>query len=97
MAKKFLRYKPEFASIGLSIRKVTVTSRRAWRIRLSNGIEVRLGRSNMDFRVSRLVKIYKSVLGKNSKNVHAIDMRYTNGFAVKWKSGRKIKTFAFGG
>ncbi len=98
MAKKFALYKSRFASIGLSIRKVTVTSRRAWRISLSNGIEVRLGRSDIDFRVSRLVRIYKSVLGKNYRNVHAIDMRYTNGFAVKWKrNGRKIKIFAFGG
>ncbi|VAW72337.1 Cell division protein FtsQ [hydrothermal vent metagenome] len=97
MVTKFLRYKILFTDIGLSIRQVTVTSRRAWRIRLSNGIEVRLGRSNMDFRVTRLVKIYQSVLGKVSNNVRAIDMRYTNGFAVKWKPGRKAKTFAYGG
>lgn len=96
VATRYKRYKKQFSTIGLIIRKITVTPRRAWRIDLSNGIQIRLGRSDMDMRVARLVRIYKSVLGKNSNNVRAIDMRYTNGFAVKWKAGNKVKTYAFG-
>ncbi len=39
-------------------------------------------------KVKVFVKAYKQILKKYDENIERIDMRYTNGFAIKWKAKR---------
>lgn len=71
-------------NIGISVKRLTLTPRRAWELELNNGIRVVLGRTDAEMRLQRLVRFYPE-LAARADNVQQIDMRYTNGFAVKWR------------
>jgi len=73
-----------FASINLKVLKVTFSSRQALTLTLYNGVELNLGRQNKLYRLQRFVQVY-STLSERMSLIKSIDMRYTNGFSVKWK------------
>lgn len=70
--------------LGLHITAVTVDARRAWRLRLDNGIDLMLGREHHLERLARFVDTYGSALADRAGKIERIDLRYTNGFAVRW-------------
>ena len=70
--------------LGLSIRQLSMDSRRAYRLTLSNGIVVLLGRENMQDRLKRFARVYKKVLATRAQDIARVDTRYSNGLAVGW-------------
>lgn len=62
----------------------------SWRVRLENGIAIELGNADILMRLSDFVSIYPKIIGDNAKDVDSIDLRYSNGVAVKWKTPIKI-------
>lgn len=60
--------------------------RRAWRMRFDNGIEIKLGRERVFSRLQRFVDVYPRVLAQRAGRIDSVDMRYRNGFAVRWSS-----------
>lgn len=69
---------------------VTLSGRYAWRARLSNGMEVELGREQteqdraaMDERVKRFVIAWPQVTEQWGKQIEFADLRYPNGFAIR--------------
>lgn len=81
------------APVGLKITKLVLDERRAWRLELDNGIELRLGRVDHYLRLVRFVRAYPKLLASRVETVQSVDFRYTNGFAVLWK-GRPEGTTA---
>jgi cell division protein FtsQ len=71
---------------GLGIAQLTVDARGAASVRLSDGIEVRLGREAAQQRLARFGAVALPALGAQLSSVAYVDMRYTNGFAVGWKT-----------
>jgi len=71
--------------IDLSISVFNLDDRRAVTMQLSNNIKVSLGRSEYQKRLKRFITAYKLSLNKYANNIEYIDMRYTNGFSIKWK------------
>jgi cell division protein FtsQ len=80
---------------GLIIREVYLNERRALGIQLQNGIRVMFGRmsASMDLNnaASRFLKAFASNLQQQAGQISVVDLRYTNGFAVQWKSGNKTQ------
>jgi len=70
---------------GLSVVRLQLNERRAWKFELENGLSVVLGRKDFESRVERFVSVVMNNLGEKSSQAREIDMRYTNGFAVRWK------------
>jgi cell division protein FtsQ len=70
---------------GLSVVRLHLNERRAWEFELENGLSVVLGRKDFESRVERFVSVVMNNLGEKSSQAREIDMRYTNGFAVRWK------------
>lgn len=70
---------------GLSVARLQLNQRRAWKFELENGLSVVLGRKDFESRVERFVNVVINNLGEKSPQAREIDMRYTNGFAVRWK------------
>jgi len=66
------------------VQRVTLDDRRAWSVTLSNGVELLLGREEIDARVQRYVDAYPSALALRMAQLAAVDLRYTNGFAARW-------------
>jgi len=73
-----------FAAIGLKVLKVKFSPRQALMLTLDNGVELNLGRQNKLYRLQRFTQVYSTLRGRMSL-IERIDMRYTNGFSVKWK------------
>lgn len=76
----------ELAADRLSLAALSLDARGAWIARLGDGLELRLGREQPFKELARFVEIVPRVLGGRYAEAAYIDMRYTNGFAVGWKS-----------
>jgi cell division protein FtsQ len=63
--------------------QVFLSDRRAWELKLDDGDVVELGRSEMEERLQRLVTAYDHTLARLSDQSYRIDLRYSNGFAVR--------------
>lgn len=73
------------APLNLHIKRINLDARRAWRLSLSNGIELLLGRAGSDAHLQRFVQVYPSLLTTPAGGViERVDMRYGNGLAVRW-------------
>jgi cell division protein FtsQ len=68
------------------IKSIHLSERRAWRVKLHDGPLVILGRSDIENRITRFTNSVLSGLGNEINKVEQIDMRYTNGFSVKWNA-----------
>ncbi len=96
IAKYYSQMKTTLAPLGLAVQQVRVSPRRAWTLQWVNGVELNLGRGHVVQRAQRLAQVYRTVLEPYESNIRMIDLRYSNGFAVKWKSN-VLKPIAFGG
>ncbi|CAK0779501.1 Cell division protein FtsQ [Gammaproteobacteria bacterium] len=74
-----------FESLKLTVTALQVDQRRAWTITLSNGIQLLLGKKDLDNRLARFMRVYPSALASQAERIGRIDLRYSNGFAVGWK------------
>ncbi len=76
-----------FAPLGLTPAEVTLSPRYAWTVKLSNGMEVELGRErNADTlaeRSHRLIVAWAAVTQRWGKDIEYADLRYPNGFAIR--------------
>jgi cell division protein FtsQ len=79
------RFRSLKENYGLSVVRLQLNQRRAWKFELENGLSVVLGRRDFENRVERFVNVVINKLGEKSSQAREIDMRYTNGFAVRWK------------
>ncbi|VAW58819.1 Cell division protein FtsQ [hydrothermal vent metagenome] len=70
---------------GFHIQQMQQDARRSWVLRMTTGLELRLGRKQLHERLHRFVSIYKTHLKNEKREIKHVDMRYTNGFAVAWK------------
>ena len=70
---------------GLSVVHLRLNERRAWQFELDSGLSVVLGRKDFENRINRFVYMVINSLGEKLSQAKEIDMRYTNGFAVRWK------------
>ena len=70
------------SDVNLQTVQITLSPRRAWQLRLSNGMVLELGREDMQQRLARFVDAYPYSLAAISSQVKVVDLRYRNGFAV---------------
>lgn len=71
---------------GLGFSGLALEHRGAWTLQLTNGIEVVLGRDQVEQRFERFMTVYENRLAARSNEVSRVDARYTNGVAVQWKA-----------
>jgi cell division protein FtsQ len=91
---QYQELQPMFADQGqdgeLLITKVYMNERRALGIELKSGMRIIFGRLNasMDLynAASRFLQAFKSNLQEQAGQIAVVDLRYTNGFAVQWKT-----------
>ena len=83
---RYLVFRDLLAPLGLEPRQVLLSSRRAWQIKLSNGLTVQLGRDldkePVEGRLARFVSVFPQTLGKSRQRLDYVDLRYPNGFAL---------------
>lgn len=80
----YKRMNQQLQPLGLSVVDIDLSSRLAWCIVLSDGIIITIGREHLFDRLQRLIDVYPKVVGDKADKVEGIDLRYSNGLAVKW-------------
>lgn len=71
--------------LQLEVDRLSLDARRAWRLRLSNGLTLEAGRKDPLKRVARFVKVYPAILAAAEGRLVTVDLRYSNGFAARWQ------------
>jgi cell division protein FtsQ len=89
MTRQLVQMQADLDVIGLHISSLTMDERRAWKLTFKEGIELNLGRANMEARLARFITVFKGRLAQHQAQIAVVDMRYTNGFAVQWKAGQQ--------
>jgi cell division protein FtsQ len=89
VAKRYLDIREQLIPIGLDIRRLHLDARGAWDMTLQNGVEVRLGRQNVDQRTALFLDVVANIVSSREAEIEFIDMRYTNGFTIGWKGGTR--------
>lgn len=92
VAKVYLRTEPLMVAAGMRIADLGLDARGAWRMSLSNGLAVRLGRKHVERRMRRFIRTASRVVMPRLNEVAYVDMRYSNGFAIGWRAGAKPVT-----
>ncbi|MEM9056886.1 MAG: cell division protein FtsQ/DivIB [Pseudomonadota bacterium] len=86
VAQRYLDVRNELLHHGLNLVEVLLDPRGAWRLRMTNGLAVHLGIDDTDARTRRFVDVTVPLITARMEEVDYVDMRYSNGFAVGWKS-----------
>lgn len=84
--QQYLSMEAEISSLHLHILSLELAERGAWQLTLSNGIKVILGTQDISERFKRFVVAYKKEFSRNPDKISYVDLRYTSGMAVGWKS-----------
>ena len=69
---------------GLAASGVELTERGSWKVALGSGAELELGRDQPEQRLQRFVAVFPRLLAGHSGSFEKVDLRYSNGFAIKW-------------
>ena len=82
---KYRRLRIGLAPLGLAPSGLTLDERRAWTVSLENGGTLRLGREETEARMARLIDAWPRITQAQSRSVAVVDLRYPNGFALRWQ------------
>lgn len=100
-AAEVLRRYEEFAerlhALGRRPERLFLSQRLAWRVDLDNGIQIELGREQtkapVSLRLQRFVRYYPMLTNARRTLPSAVDMRYPNGFAVRFAEDNNRTTY----
>lgn len=86
LAQTFESSMQQLKLLGLKLRGLFEDERQSKHLVLSNGLVISIGDGNVSDKINRFATAYKQYLAENLNEVKKIDLRYTNGLAVEWKS-----------
>ena len=84
--QRFYALDARFGSVDERVLALEIDSRGALELELIGGLEIKLGRGDIERRVERLVSIYRQQILPRREQIERLDLRYSNGFAVAWKA-----------
>ncbi len=87
VAERYLRMREKLLPTGLDLLLVRLDARGAWLMRLDTGIEIRLGRRDVEERAQLFLDVAANFIASREAEIEFVDMRYSNGFTIGWKNG----------
>jgi cell division protein FtsQ len=70
---------------GLHSSSLQLRDNQAWELSLTNGVQLRLGKRDLEQRVLRFCRAYPAVFADKPEQLSSVDLRYARGMAVQWK------------
>lgn len=83
IAVQYGMFNREFSAIGRKPVQLRLSPRRAWQVRLDNGMTLEIGREQVNARIARFLAAYPQTLVPLGRRADYVDLRYPNGFAVR--------------
>lgn len=96
VAQMYGEFEKQLSPLGLEIAQISLSPRRAWQLRLRNGMVLELGREQSQQRLARFVAVYPYSLATMQRTVAYVDLRYRNGFAAYFPGGAGVPRAADG-
>lgn len=87
VAHRYLQIREQLIPLGLDVRRLHLDARGAWDMTLQNGVDVRLGRKDVDARTSLFLEVAADIISSRAEEIDYVDMRYSNGFTIGWRDG----------
>lgn len=87
VTQRYLAMQRRLGEASLTVTALRLDARGAWQLDLANGITVRLGRSQVDDRFEKFMSAALGIIEHRAAEISYVDMRYTNGFAIGWRTG----------
>jgi len=97
VAQRYLAAQGRLQQAGLRLTALRLDARGAWEFDLANGITVRLGRRQVDERFEKFIAAALKLVTQRGEDIAYVDMRYTNGFAIGWRSNTTQRAADNGG
>ena len=91
IAAVYRQFKDELAPIKLNPVNLTLSERRAWQVKLESGLILELGRDQAAARLNKFVRAFDATIARMPHPVAYVDLRYPNGFAVRFGTDLKNK------
>ncbi len=79
---KYQQWRDELMLVGHLIQSLSVDARGAWRVDLVSGTRLELGTDHVEQRLARFIGSASQLDAAGQAEV--VDLRYSNGFVVKW-------------
>jgi len=86
VAQRYMSVQGRMLEAGMRIAALRLDERGAWEMDLDSGATVRLGRRDVDERIARFIRTASQVIAHRLNDIAYVDMRYSNGFAIGWRS-----------
>lgn len=83
---EYRRFTAALAPLGLNIAMLDLSPRRTWTLRLDSGLSLLLGHEQAEARLARFVGVYPQTVADKIARIKQVDLRYSNGFSVDWRS-----------
>ena len=83
--ENYRRVTKTLAPLGLQVSRMELDSRRAWHLRIGDGVLLELGRADTRERLQRFIRAYPVVFADRLEELRRVDLRYSNGFSVYWQ------------
>lgn len=78
------------AVYGLHAASLQLRDNQAWELFLTNGIQLQLGKQDLEKRLQRFCRAYPTVFADKPEQLSSVDLRYARGMAVKWKESVNV-------
>jgi cell division protein FtsQ len=82
MARQYPTMVAAVAPLESAIAELRLSARGAWQLKLATGLELELGRGEVEPRLARFVEAWPQLVARGVETQHA-DLRYPNGFALR--------------
>ncbi|MCG6896609.1 MAG: cell division protein FtsQ/DivIB [Thiocapsa sp.] len=91
VVRRYQKWRDELMLVGHLIQTLSVDPRGAWHVELVTGAELHLGTEAVEQRLARFIASAGQL--EAAGRLLAVDLRYSNGFAVKWapKADRQVR------
>jgi cell division protein FtsQ len=86
VADLFFEVQPRLLEAGMPIGVLRLDPRGAWEVFLANGVAIRLGRRQLQERLERFLRAGAPLVASRPGDIAYVDMRYSNGFSVGWRT-----------
>jgi len=88
----FGQFQSALAPLKLKPVSLTMNERRAWQVKLDSGLVLELGRDQAAARLQKFVRAFDATIARMPHPLAYVDLRYPNGFAVRFVAGTKTGT-----
>ncbi len=78
---------PVLQANNMELASFEINERRAWKLKLNNEMELNAGRNQPLEKIQRFLKTIALLGQEQIAGIAVVDLRYSNGYALKWKQG----------